>query len=182
MAKRRTIKADELKGIFIHQQPEKNRTVFYDIFTRKGYILTNEEAPSFIFYTSLIPMAIIAGFLCIEIFEASATTAVIVGVVLWLLAEILFRVLYFYKLPEAKNFTPTKKDNLFVGMAKTYNMTRLIMLFVMLAALSVVMFFYGKMQGYTGLNLILTYVVCGVTACMAISTLISIFIRKKNNY
>ena len=42
MPKNNITKASDLSGLFIYQDPKKG-TVYYDILTKKGYVLTSSD-------------------------------------------------------------------------------------------------------------------------------------------
>ncbi|MBQ1287199.1 MAG: hypothetical protein IIY22_01440, partial [Erysipelotrichaceae bacterium] len=58
MPKRRIIKASDLSGIFIYQDPKKG-TIYYDILSRKGYILTSSDVSTYTIYTAMLPLCLV---------------------------------------------------------------------------------------------------------------------------
>ena len=181
MANRKILKASDLSGLSIYQDPKRG-TIFYDIFTKKGYILTSSDVRTYMIYTSMLPLCAIVAFAAGSFFSLNYAAAFIIFVVLYAAVMILFRVKFFYTLPEATNWKPVKRENLFIWVARNFTRNRLILLILMLVALTILMPIYANMENATGVNLYGSYVVSAVTAIGAIICIISLVIKTKNNY
>ena len=177
----RIIKARDLAGIFIYQDP-KHGTIFYDIISRKGYILTSSDVRTYTFYTMTFPLCILLAFGTMSLFSLSYISGFIIFVAFYLLAALAFRFLFFYKLPVAYNFRPVKKESVFLYLARGYSSTRLIILICLLAALAILMPVYARMEHYEGVNLYSSYIMGGGAAIAAIAVIISLILKLKNNY
>ena len=97
MPQRRMIRANDLSGLFIYQDPKRG-TVFYDYLTRKGYILTSSDVGMYTLYQMMLPLCLLAALGVVSFIGVSYPTALIVFLVLFILSEILFRIFFFYKL------------------------------------------------------------------------------------
>ena len=181
MANSRIIKAKDLSGLSIYQDPKRG-TVFYDIFTKKGYILTSSDVKTYTIYTSMLPLCFIVAFAAMPLFKLDYVAALIIFLVLYIAVMILFRVKFFYTLPEAVGFKPVKRDSIFVWMATNFSRNRLIILAVMLIALTILMPVYAHMENMSGMTLYGSYIAAAVTLIGAIISIISLRVKTKNGY
>lgn len=180
MARKRTLKASDLKGIFLYQDP-KLGTIFWDVCTQKGYQLINQDCSKFQIYSGIFPLSFIIAYLVNYWFKVPFAMAVVIGVVAWIAMEAYARFKFFYKLPVAKNWKPFKKDNMFVSIAKNYTHLRLMVVDVFLVALIFAMISLAKTGGYEGINyyaMIALSIGCGAFAFVILISLIVKFARK----
>ena len=181
MPQRRMIRANDLSGLFIYQDPKRG-TVFYDYLTRKGYILTSSDVGMYTLYQMMLPLCLLAALGAVSFIGVSYSTALIVFLVLLVLSEILFRIFFFYKLPVAEKWHPYKRENFVIAMAKGFSSTRLFILLLLLLGLTITMPLYARMDEMSGFNLYAVYGVSFLTFLGAILTIAALIIRKKNNY
>ena len=177
---RSVLKASDLSGLFIYQDKRRG-TVYYDIFSRKGYILTSSDVKTYLLYTAMLPICIIVAFIITSAANMTYVSAFFIFIAMYLLAAIIFRITFFYKLPEATNWRPAKKENIFLSLARTYSKQRLIVLIILLLLLTIIMPIYAKMEGFTGINFYLTYFISALTAIAAIITFIALIMKSKND-
>lgn len=173
-------KASDLNGLFIYQDPKKG-TIFYDILTRKGYVLTSSNVRKYILFSSSFSIALVIAILGYTLFQLKIVPTLIVFVLAYLLLEIFFRVTFIYKLPVADNFKTFKKDNIFMSLAKNYSATRLIILIVLLLVLTILMPLYAKIANLDQVSTIGSYIISILTFVFAIISIIGLITKKKNN-
>ncbi len=181
MPNRRIIKAKDLAGIFIYQDP-KHGTIFYDIFTKKGYVLTSSDVRTYTLYTMMFPLSILIAFGAMSLFKLNYVTTAIVFVIAYLIGALAYRFLFFYKLPEAKNFKPVKKESILMYLARGYSSSRLVTLIFLLIALTVLMPIFANMENYEGINLYGSYLMSAATGIGAVIVIISLVMKIKYNY
>ena len=181
MPERKIIKARDLTGLSIYQDPKRG-TIFYDIFTRKGYILTSSDVKTYTIYQSMLPLCFIMAFAATSFFSLSYVTALVVFLVLFISVMILFRVKFFYTLPEAVDWKPVKRENIFVWMAMNFSRSRLIILAAMLAALTIMMPIYANIEKMSGMTLYGRYAAAAVTFSGMIICIVSLIVKTKNEY
>ena len=181
MPAKRIIKARDLSGIFIYQD-SKRGTIYYDIVTRKGYILTTSDVNTYTVYSTMLPLCLIASVLFCVVFHFNYIVAILIFVPLYLLTAFFFRVSFFYNLPVAENWKPFKKDNLFVYMAKTYSAQRLIVLTILLLALTILMPIYAKMEHFEGINYYASLIIPVFTFLFMVVVVVAFFLKKKYDY
>ena len=178
---RKIIKTRDLSGLNIYQDPKRG-TIFYDIFTQRGFILTSSDVKTYTVYSSMLPLSFIVAFAITSLFRLDYIATIIIFLVIYAAVMILFRVNFFYKLPEAENWKPFKRENIFVWMATNFSRSRLIMLLLMLIALSVLMPLNAYLEKAEGINLYGTYAVTAVTIVGAIITVIALIKKIRNEY
>ena len=181
MPNRRIIKASDLSGIFIHQDPKRG-TIYYDILSRKGYILTSSDVRMYSLYSAMLPLCIIAASLSVSLFHLNYLSATILFVAFYLLAAVAFRYFFFYKLPVAKNWKPAKTESIFLYFARGYSKQRLIVLIILLLLLGVLMPLYGRIEGFEGVNLVGSDLLGAIALTGCIVVLISLILKIKNDY
>ena len=181
MSQRKIIKAKDLAGINIYQDPKRG-TVYYDWFTKKGYILTSSDVKTYTIYTSMMPLCILVAFAASSLFSLSYVVAIILCIALYAAVAVLFRIKFFYKLPEATNWHPVKKENIFISTARNLSIVRLVIIIVLLTALTIMMPIYASIEGMSGFNLFGTYLVTAATVVGLIIIIVSLILKIKNNY
>ena len=127
MPNRRILKASDLSGIFIFQDAKRG-TIFYDIFTRKGYILTSSDVRTYTIYTAMFPLCIVIALFSVSLFKINYFSAFLIFVALYLLASAYFRFTFFYKLPVAERWKPAKRESIFMYFARGFSKQRLLVL------------------------------------------------------
>lgn len=182
MASKRPGKIQDLNGMFIYHDP-KHGTLYYDIFTKRAFNLTSSDLQKCLIYTAMLPAAVLVSLALITFLKVDLITSVCIGAGAYVLSEILFRVLYFYKLPEITNYKPIKKEESFItSFAKKYSPQRLIVLAILMVLIAICTIIYGRVDNATGYALVGGYVLSACCVGVAIFSLIALAIRKKNNY
>ena len=179
MTRRNDIKASELSGLFIYQDPKKG-TIFYDILTRKGYVLTSKDVKKYVLYTSLFPISVLVSIFVMSTFKLSFVQTALVFAGIYLIGAIYARFMFFYKLPVADKWKPFKKESIVSQLANNYSSTRLIILLILLLLLTVMMPIYPSVTEMNTLNQYACYILSGVTAVFAILTIMALIKQKRN--
>ena len=175
------IKASDLSGFSIFQDPKRG-TIFYDIITRKGYILTTSDVRTYTLYTAMFPLSVLCAFLAMSMFNLNYISTGLIFAAVYLLTFMAFRFLFFYKLPIAERWKPVKKESVFLYLARGYSVRRLVILIFLLLALTIMMPLYANIEHRTGIDLYGSYGL-GVAAFVGmIIVIISLIIKTKNNY
>jgi len=121
----------EVNGLFIYH--EKNiGTVWYDILTKKGYILVNSDFKQYVLYTAVLPTAVLVGLMLYIMAKVGIVLSIVAFLVIFVAGELYFRFSFFYKLPVAKNWDKPRKQNITTKLSEKYNSTRLILLMILL--------------------------------------------------
>ncbi|MBR3265388.1 MAG: hypothetical protein IKI61_05460 [Erysipelotrichaceae bacterium] len=181
MPQRKIIKASDLSGMYIYQDPKRG-TIFYDIITRKGYILTSSDVKTYTIFTAMLPLCLVLALGMLSLFPNNYVIPVICFLVMFITYQVLFRVLFFYKLPVAEKWHPLKRENIFISMARNFSKPRLLLLIGMLTVLSILMPIYTKMQNLSGINLYASYIVEALTVIVDFISIIALSVKIRNNY
>ena len=181
MPQRKIIKASDLSGMYIYQDPKRG-TIFYDIITRKGYILTSSDVKTYTIFTAMLPLCLVLALGMLSLFPNNYVIPVICFLVMFITYQVLFRVLFFYKLPVAEKWHPLKRENIFISMARNFSKPRLLLLIGMLTVLSILMPIYTKMQNLSGINLYASYIVEALIVIVDFISIIALSVKIRNNY
>ena len=181
MPQRKIIKASDLSGMYIYQDPKRG-TIFYDIITRKGYILTSSDVKTYTIFTAMLPLCLVLALGMLSLFPNNYVIPVICFLLMFITYQVLFRILFFYKLPVAENWHPLKRENIFISMARNFSKPRLLLLIGMLTVLSILMPIYTKMQNLSGINLYASYIVEALTVIVDFISIIALSVKIRNNY
>ncbi|MCR5096421.1 MAG: hypothetical protein K6A70_06755 [Erysipelotrichaceae bacterium] len=181
MPQRKIIKASDLSGMYIYQDPKRG-TIFYDIITRKGYILTSSDVKTYTIFTAMLPLCLVLALGMLSLFPNNYVIPVICFLVMFITYQVLFRILFFYKLPVAEKWHPLKRENIFISMARNFSKPRLLLLIGMLTVLSILMPIYTKMQNLSGINLYASYIVEALTVIVDFISIIALSVKIRNNY
>ena len=181
MPKRRIIKASDLSGLWIYQDPKRG-TIYYDILSRKGYILTTSDVQKYTLYTALLPLSVIVAVMFMSLFNLNYITTALIFAAVYIVGAIFFRFWFFYKLPVAEKWNRAKRESVFVYMARAYTKTRLIILIVLSLLLTITMPLYGVIEQYSGLNLYASYAAGGLAFAGMVICLVALILKNKYNY
>ena len=173
------MKASELNGLFIYHDQKKG-TIFYDIFTKRAFIITSSDVQKYLVYTSMFPACILISFGVMSLLSLSLVDMIIMFIALMILTESLFRFFFFYKLPEVKNWKPEKRETVVSYLENNYSSARLTVLTVLLLALAAVIPLYTYIEEIKGIEYYLNYLIAAVALVFAVIVIIAL-VRKKRN-
>lgn len=171
-------KAKDLKGLFIHQD-SKHGTVFFDIFTGNGYVLSSSEVKKYTLSISFLPIAVIIYFFLSQ-FNVSSTTAILIAVIFYAAAQIIYRITFVYKLPCIGKYDLKKRGTLTDNLAKSYSKQRLLALAIMLALIIALTMYYLSINDFTGSILIGLYVLIAFSYIFFFIAIVSYIKNKKS--
>ena len=171
-------KAKDLSGLSIYQDPKKG-TIFYDFLTGRSFLISNRDVKTYMISTSILPVCVLLTFLIKSFVSLNLVKSILLFILLFLIGEILFRVLFVYKLTEIENYKPPKKENIINFMAANYSKTRLIILLILLVLLIFMMPFYANYTHFEGINLYIIYAATLVAIVGAILTILAIIKQSK---
>lgn len=141
-------KVADLKGLFVYH--DKNHgTVYYDIFSKNGYILSTSDVKNYNLGAVFLPLAVIVFYFLTQ-FGLTTLISAIIAVVLYIVGQVLYRVLFLYKLPCIENYAKVKKDSIVSNFSKSYSKQRLAAITILLSLLFMLTGIYAKTSGYTG--------------------------------
>lgn len=130
--------ARQLTGYNIYHIHEKNQTIYYDTFTKTGYIITNQYVSKFSTWQMRLPLSIMLGSLLV-LLRLNVWLSILIGVVVYVVSTILFHTIFLKDLPIQKNFVRPKSKGFFRDLAARYPKGILRILFIMFIIMAIVM-------------------------------------------
>lgn len=169
-------KSKELKGLFIHQD-KYHGTVYYDIFTKNGYILSDEDVKLYTWSIAFLPLTVILFYFLLQ-FGIETYTSLAISIGFYIIAQIIYRFMFLYKLPCVEKYNKEKNGNIIDSLTSQYSKPRLIVLLVFLIALIGVTIAYILTSEFTGIIRIALWVLVGLTFIFFIIILIALTKKK----
>lgn len=174
---RKVQKAKDLKGLFIYQD-EHHGTVYFDIFSRNGYVLTSKDVRWYTLSIMFLPVAIILFYFALQ-FTSNFAMALVIAIGFYIACLIIYRFAFLYKLPCVENYNITKRKGIVENLSKNYSKQRLIVLIVMLVALFGLTIAYALTSGYEGLILYGLWGLVAVTFIFLIIVILALIKKEK---
>lgn len=147
MAKRQ-IKASELQGLDIYQDPKKG-TLIYDIFSRNAYHLTTSDISTYTLSKAILPVSILLIYI-INLISKNMALSIILGIAIYAILQIVYRFAWLYKLPCEKNYKRPGGNNFIENLASRYSKPQIVALVVLcsaIVAVSIIYIIVDKLQG-----------------------------------
>lgn len=143
MQKRKQVKASELKGIGIYQDPKKG-TIIYDWLTKKGYQITTSDVGTYTVSKAFFPIGIITFYLFHNMIGVKTLTSLIIAVAIYIALKIIYRIKFLNNLPAIENYKRPGGSNIFDNAAAQYTKKSMIVVIVMSIALIILSIIYIK--------------------------------------
>ncbi len=176
MANKNKIKAKDVNGINVHHNGRQ--TVYYDNLTKKGYIIEDEDAKSFTLWEMRLPLS--ASLIVFSLYlKVPQLLAVVVGVVACLVSEFMFRTKFLPSLRVDNKFVKPARKALSLRFAERLSKLRLIIATVICVALVILLVVNLKFLNYTGIYLILYYILLAVSAYLLATFTMALLIKLK---
>ncbi len=172
---RNTMRASDLRGVSIYQ--EKKRTVYYDMFTKSGYVINNAEVRNYMLFSNR-HTAIALGAVVIYYLTNNVVLSVVAGIAALVIMELVFRKTFLQKLPEIKNYQRPHKQSYVDSIATDETVTRILLL-ILIGVLLAFMLIYNIATGIykDQLSVIMSYMV--VVGAVILTVLHTIALIKK---
>lgn len=167
--RRKQLKASDLKGLFIYQD-KKHGTIYYDIFTHNGYILTASDTSTYTMSAIFIPAAIVIFYVLIT-FNVPTVIGIIISVVAFIIMQVIYRFKFLYKLPCISNYQRTKRNGLSETLANNCTKVRLVVLTILAFALTGACIGYIIIKKPIGAELIGLIILGIISICLIVITL-----------
>lgn len=181
MPQQKLNRASQLRGPSIFQDPKKG-TIFYDYLSRRAFILTSSDLKTYMTYTSMLPISILLGVGLMYLLKLNFFYALLFAGIAYLSSMLLFRFMFFYKLPEVENWKPIKRESLIEYLAKEYSHKRLLVLTILLLLLTILMPLNAHLEKMQGITLYGSWLCAIITGVGAIISVIAMIVRKKKGY
>lgn len=174
--KKRGQPSDEVAGIHIYKD-DHNRYVYYDVFSKNGYVLN--DIPKYKTYSSRFLIAFIAGVL-IATFEIGILLSVLLGLIVYAVMEFKFRS-YLKEQTMLPKFKRQERPPRLLTAAseETKKICIRIVLYILVSVLFILLIL-SEPQYETYLKILCVFLSIGAFA-MAIFQVYALFYKKKHN-
>lgn len=115
---------------------DKDRTIYYDPFTKEAFLITKADEKKFWIYSSRFVMGFIAGYIAFHI-SHSLLISLFVGVATYLVMLFFFRKMFLVDLTVIDNFIKERNDPLHVRLADNFETPKIIVIVLLSFALSI---------------------------------------------
>ena len=166
------IKASELKGLNIYQDPKKG-TLIYDIFTGNAYHLTTQDIKGFTLSKAILPIAVLVFYL-LDSLKIKTSISIIVAVVAYIAGQLVYRFNFLYKLPCEEKYQRPDNGNIIERFSGQYSKGILLALLVLCALLVITIIFYIISEHLSGAYMIVFILMAIVAALMASVALLAL--------
>lgn len=169
-------KAKELNGLFIYQD-KYHGTVYYDIFTKNGYILSNDDIRYYTLSVAFIPLTVALFYFTTQ-FKIDTYISLLISLGFYIIVQLIFRFAFLYKLPCVENYNKERNENIFDNLISNYSKQRLLLIIIFLAALTVVTLIYILINNFKGIALIALWSLFAITVLFLL-LILKAFIKNK---
>ena len=152
-----------VSGMHIYKD-ERGRPVYYDVFSKSGYILTNNE-DRYKQYSMRFMMGVI-GFVLMMLFNMPVIVDIVVGLGVYGFMEYKFRQ-FLKTLVHVENFKCNEKMKSQQSI-KTLDTNKVIIKMILLIALSILIVINAQNEQYTGWLLYLNYMISVLSILFAL--------------
>lgn len=166
-------KAKDIKGLFIYQD-KFHRTVYYDIFTKKGFILSNDDVKNYTWSVTFLPLAVVLFYLTTTFLKLNTYASLAVSIGFYIVAQILYRVLFLYKLPSIDDYKKEMGVNIIDNFASSYSKQRLIALVIFMVLILGATIAYVLTSGFTGTILVALWILVAITFAFLILVVLAL--------
>ena len=163
-------------GMFIYKN-KNNQNVYYDIITKKAYIITKQDENKYSVFSSRLVMSISLSILITWLIKISIPFAILAGVALYVITTLIFRLKFLPSLVEDTKFIKPKRSNIFHDSAKTTPLNKMIVGCVIILVIIALSIIEIKTNGAQGQKLIGQIIIISVASLYLIFLLITIIVK-----
>lgn len=180
MAKNSGYTARQLTGYNVYHIHDKNQTIYYDMFTKTGYIITNQYVSRFSTWQMRLPLSIMAAAVLI-LFNVNIILSIVIGVGVFVVSTILFHTSFLKNLPIQANFVKPKSLGFFRDTASRYPRGVLNILCIMFFAMATVMIVNQLINKYTGQPRTITIIFASIAFVAGIMMFYIVKLKDREN-
>lgn len=167
-----------LKGNNIFFIKNNNQTVYYDWLTKNAYIITDNDALFFQTWQLRLPLSLIAiGF--IMLFFDDMKLAIVIGLVLFIILSILFRVLFLKKLAINATFKKPASKGLIRDIASKYSRNALLIIAMLFGSMGASLIINQIIRSINGTKQIVVYSLAAVSLVIVLFVIYVIRVKDK---
>lgn len=171
-------KAKNLKGLSIYQD-KYHGTVYYDFFTKNGYVIEDDDVKTYTLSIAFLPLAIVLFYFLFQ-FKINVLVALAIAIGFYVVAQIIYRFAFLYKLECIENYKSEKSGNAIDNLTSNYSKPRLIVLVIFLIALVVVTAAYILTSDFEGATLTALWILVAATFIFLLIVIYALIRKNKN--
>lgn len=180
MANRQSYTARELTGHNVYHLHEKNQTVYYDTYTKTGYIITNQYVSKFSTWQTRLPLCIVLSSILV-LAKLNFWLSIGIGVIAYVVSTILFHKSFLTKLPIKSNFERPASKGFFREIASQYPKRVLGIIVIMFVSMALVMIINAIVNKIQGPEATISYVFIVVSLIAALVVSYIYYLKGKEN-
>ena len=161
-------------GIHVYQD-DKNRFVYYNVFNKTAYILTDHEK-EFRTYSQRFVLGLVAVILT-YLFDIPFLFCIVIGVIAYGLMEIKFRK-FLSRLPQIPGFVPKKRTSA-VEKEAAQDFKKIVLKAILTFLLGILLIINADMQKYTGMILYLNWILSISAFALCVIEIRALFTKRK---
>ena len=178
--KQRTLKAKGLRGSNIYHFKNSDLAIYYDKLTKKARVINDYDAPIFYTWQYRLPFCLMfAGMLVL--FTKNYIVAAIACISMYLITTILFRIFFINKLPINTKFEKPESKGFIRDLASKYSTNGLIIAIMLFASVVVSLLANQLARGLNGTRGVIIYVCIAAFSLISLFIGYLIYIKKKEN-
>lgn len=175
---------NKVTGFNIYKD-KKNRDVYYDVFTKEGYVITPNEVTKLNFYQKrfIIPVIIFALTYTIDLFgfKFGIVGAGAASLLSFVCIEYFFRFRFLKSMITLPNFVPNKKEDYFHQLATSSPLSSLIIKGILYIALGVLLIVFGLQESFQTFEWVVCIVITIVVTVVGFFQLYAAYIKHNMN-
>lgn len=160
---------------------KRNHDIYYDVFTKEGYMITKNEISKLNFYQKrfIIPIIIFSLTYTINIFnfEFGIVGAGAAAVLAFVCMEYFFRFRFLNTMVVVPNFVPNKQEDYFHQLANGSPLSNLIIKGILYLALGVLLILFGLQENFQTLEWVVCITITIVIEVVGVCQLYAAFIK-----
>lgn len=159
-------------GIHIYVD-DKGRDVYYDVFTKRGYVIQEKNRASYAKFENRYLLCIILTILLVSITN-NYVLSIIIGVAVAIVYEVAFRGTFLSTLVAINNFKPKEKYSIIDQIANSNQKSKTIIKAILYIALAILIVINAYRQALSTPLMILSYLVSVFGIASAIVNIIAL--------
>lgn len=180
MAKNQQRDKTEAVGMNVYHT-DRYKNVYYDVLTKKAYVIFNSEVSKFNLYNTKVIAALLIGFACNYYLKMDAILSIIIGVAVYVICYIIFRLKMLPQLSEIEGFVKPEGTSYVDGIVERSGVVKISVMCLLLIVFITLTLINIKIQKFEGANLYLNYALALVGYILLVLNTMALIkkIRKK---
>lgn len=170
-------KAKDLSGHNIYYYAARKQIIYYNRFTKQGYVIKNKDASVISYFSLKLPLSIALSSILI-LLKVNVLLSLVIGILSYIICSVIFYISYLPTLAISKSFKKPISKGFIRDIASRYSVDRLKTLFIMCIVISITMLVNAFINRLNADGITLTVIFVSIPIIAAI--LILYIVRVKN--